>query len=115
MYDQYYIHFLSEDKKYKNPQFIYTIGGALCRFPANLPHMSMRNMTMESQCFLNDRHGVLALATNTHQQMLYFSENRSKTISRVQLADGESPDIVVGGTGRVEGKDSYTWKICPSK
>lgn len=32
-----------------------------------------------------------------------MSENKTRTISVIKLAEGEAPEVIVGGTGSVEG------------
>ena len=93
------------------PQFVYSIQSALCRFPANFADMNLENVSLESQCFLRDRDDVIALTHNVNKNLLYFVENTTKTISRVQLDDGQSPSVIVGGTGRVEGLNLH-WLLC---
>jgi len=83
--------------------FVYSIGTALCRFPGNLPDMNLNDVTLDTQCFLTNRRAVLALGANIRENTLYFAENATKTISKVKLSRGESPEIIIGGTGVVEG------------
>ena len=47
---------------------------------------------------------MLALSFNVRKDIIYFSENKTKTISRVRMVAGEGPDIIIGGIGTVEGK-----------
>ena len=63
----------------------------------------MQNVSLDTQCFLTHRRGVLALSFNVHNDIIYFSENKTKTISRVRMVTGEGPEIIIGGTGTVEG------------
>ena len=83
--------------------FIYSIGNALCRFPGNLPDMNLDDVSLDTQCFLANRKAVLAVGANVRENTLYFAENVTKTISKVKLSRGESPEIIVGGTGEVGG------------
>ena len=73
--------------------------------------MNMANVSLDRQCFLTDRKEALALTFNVHENSIYFSENKTKTISRVKFAAGEGPQIIIGGTGRVEGTDSHTIQV----
>ena len=98
-----YFIYLSDDGKYPTPMFVYSIGTALCRFPGNLPDMNLNDVTLDTQCFLTNRRAVLALGANIRENTLYFAENATKTISKVKLSRGESPEIIIGGTGVVEG------------
>ncbi len=83
--------------------FVYAIGEALCRFPGNLPDMNLDLVSLDTQCFLTGRKGALALAFNYRENALYFSENVTRTISKVKLSRDETPVILIGGTGTVEG------------
>ena len=66
--------------------------------------MNVANISLETQCFLSERNDALALTFNVHENAIYYSENRTKTISRVKFAAGEGPEIIIGGTGEVEGE-----------
>ena len=46
---------------------------------------------------------MLALSFNVRKDVVFFSENKTKTISRVRMVAGEGPEIIIGGTGTVEG------------
>ena len=61
-------------------------------------------MSLDTQCFLTHRRGALAVAFNVYDETIWFSENKTKTISKVHLVAGEGPEIIIGGTGTVEGK-----------
>ena len=102
------VSLLVESSTFTSPQFIYSISTAVCHFPGNLPHMSVRNLSLDTQCFLTGRHEVLAVTIDIHQRVLYMAENKTKSISRLGLDGEETPEIIVGGTGCVEGKNTST-------
>ena len=92
-----------ETKSFVKPAHIYAIHDAICQYPANIADMSLTNVTLDTQCFLNDRHGYLALTYDARDNLLYYSENNTFTISRIHLEIGATSEIVAGGTGVVKG------------
>ncbi|KAH9512773.1 hypothetical protein Btru_038165, partial [Bulinus truncatus] len=42
-------------KAFVHPSHIYAIRDAICQYPANLADMSLTNITLDSQCFLEDK------------------------------------------------------------
>ncbi|XP_013405316.1 low-density lipoprotein receptor-related protein 4-like [Lingula anatina] len=97
------VPFPADDGKFGAPQLIYSIGGAICRFQANLPDMSMTNISLDDQCFLKNRKNVVSLSCNVYEEAIYFAENVTRTISKVRLSHGEAPQVIAGGLGHVEG------------
>ncbi|KAK7474594.1 hypothetical protein BaRGS_00034178 [Batillaria attramentaria] len=90
-------------KQFVHPSHLYAIGVAICQYPANIPDMSLENVTLTSQCFLNDRYGYLALTFDARENMLYYSGNFTNTISAIPLEVGANAKVVAGGTGVVKG------------
>lgn len=82
---------------------IYAIKDAICQYPANLPDMSLQNVTMDSQCFLEGSKGYMSLTFSAQDRTLYYSENATKSIHRVNLQHGASPETIMRGVGSVEG------------
>ncbi|KAL5004150.1 hypothetical protein ScPMuIL_017606 [Solemya velum] len=87
---------------------IYAIKDAICHYPANLPDMSLQNITMDTQCFLEANRGYLALTFSAKDQTLYYSENVTNSINRVNLQQGASTEAIMRGVGCVEGM-SLDW------
>ncbi|KAL3846516.1 hypothetical protein ACJMK2_017496 [Sinanodonta woodiana] len=90
-------------RRIRQPSHIYAIGAAICHYPVNLPDMSLKNVTLESQCFMESAKGYMALTYDAYEHILYFTENVTKTIGRVSLAFGESTQSIIRGIGVVEG------------
>ncbi|XP_046577867.1 low-density lipoprotein receptor-related protein 4-like [Haliotis rubra] len=90
-------------EQFVQPSHIYAVHDAICHYPANVADMSLLNVTLDKQCFLDKRHGYLALAFDARENFLYYSENNTKTISRINLEVGATAETVAGGTGVVAG------------
>ncbi|XP_061194926.1 low-density lipoprotein receptor-related protein 4-like [Saccostrea echinata] len=106
---------IQEDQKtcvasrlFMRPAHIYAINDAICQYPANFGHMSLKNVTLSKQCFIKTRKGFMALAYDGDQRMLFYSENVTKSISKVQLKRGEYTTTIVKGIGVVKGL-AFDW------
>lgn len=106
---------LNADKKtckevmeFIQPSHIYAIRDAICQYPANLADMSLMNITLETQCFIKIAKGYLALTYDTNNRLLYYSENKTNSIGRVQLRRGSYTDTIIRGVGEVRGL-AYDW------
>lgn len=95
-------------KQFVHPTHLYAISDAICQYPANVPDMSLENVTLTSQCFLNDRYGYLALTFDAWENMLYYSGNFTQTISAIPLEIGAKAKVIAGGTGVVKGL-AFDW------
>ncbi|KAK6195981.1 hypothetical protein SNE40_001294 [Patella caerulea] len=91
------------EMKFSMPSHVYAISDAICQYPANLAYISLTNVTLDNQCYLDDRRGYLALTFDARNHNLYFSANNTKTISRVRLELGSNATTIIGGTGVVRG------------
>ncbi|XP_064614875.1 low-density lipoprotein receptor-related protein 6-like isoform X2 [Liolophura sinensis] len=89
--------------EFATPSHVYTIGDAVCQYPANLPDMSLTNVTLDKQCFITDGNGFMALAFNVYENMLFISENGTQKIYRAHFKDGATKEVIVGGVGAVQG------------
>lgn len=98
------IHSTLDDQAFVQPSHIYSIQDGICRFPANLPDMSLANITLSSQCFLKENRGYLALAYDSTENVLYYSENVTRSINRVRLEHKSTTEAIISGVGVVEGK-----------
>ncbi|CAH1782417.1 unnamed protein product [Owenia fusiformis] len=89
------------------PQYIYSIGSAICRFPANLPDISMANISLSKQCFLPRRRNANTLGFNIRERAVYFTENDTRSLWKLQMDEDDNekqrPKLVIGGLGQVEG------------
>ena len=92
-----------EIQEFVQPSHIYAIRDAICQYPANLADMSLVNITLESQCFIKINKGYLALTYDSDNGVLYYSENKTKSIGRVQLRRGSFTDTVIRGVGEIRG------------
>lgn len=99
--------FLTEAKLFLQPAHIYAIRDAICQYPANFGHMSLKNITLDKQCFIKTRKGFMALAYDGDQRTLFYSENVTKSISKVQLKRGEYTKSIIKGIGEVKGENVY--------
>lgn len=106
---------LQEDQKtcvasnlFIQPAHIYAIRDAICQYPANFGHMSLKNVTLDKQCFIKTRKGFMALAYDGDQRTLFYSENSTKSISKVQLRRGEYTQTIVKAIGIVKGL-TFDW------
>ncbi|CAL1546616.1 unnamed protein product [Lymnaea stagnalis] len=112
-------------QKLVHPSHIYAIRDSICQYPANLADMSLLNISLDSQCFLEDRqvmmcnvsHGQAMMCNN----MLYYFANNTKTISRIPLELGGKGKGVTGGSGEVKGmaldwvSGNLYWTDCTSR
>ncbi|BFZ06046.1 hypothetical protein BsWGS_09085 [Bradybaena similaris] len=89
--------------KFVHPSHIYAIRDSICQYPANLADMSLTNVTLDSQCFLEDRQGYMTLAFDARENMIYYFGNNTKTISRLPLELGGKSKVITGSTGVVKG------------
>lgn len=90
-------------QKLVHPSHIYAIRDSICQYPANLADMSLLNISLDSQCFLEDRQGYMTLTFDARENMLYYFGNNTKTISRIPLELGGKGKVVTGGSGEVKG------------
>ncbi|KAH9512769.1 hypothetical protein Btru_038157 [Bulinus truncatus] len=90
-------------KAFVHPSHIYAIRDAICQYPANLADMSLTNITLDSQCFLEDKQGYTTLAYDARENMLYYFANNTKVINRITLEMGGRAQVVTGGSGEVKG------------
>ncbi|XP_048744811.2 low-density lipoprotein receptor-related protein 4-like isoform X2 [Ostrea edulis] len=97
-----------EAKLFLQPAHIYAIRDAICQYPANFGHMSLKNITLDKQCFIKTRKGFMALAYDGDQRTLFYSENVTKSISKVQLKRGEYTKSIIKGIGEVKGL-AFDW------
>lgn len=95
--------FLPASNLFIQPAHIYAIRDAICQYPANFGHMSLKNVTLDKQCFIKTRKGFMALAYDGDQRTLFYSENSTKSISKVQLRRGEYTQTIVKAIGIVKG------------
>lgn len=100
--------FLPASNLFIQPAHIYAIRDAICQYPANFGHMSLKNVTLDKQCFIKTRKGFMALAYDGDQRTLFYSENSTKSISKVQLRRGEYTQTIVKAIGIVKGTDNIT-------
>lgn len=85
------------------PSHIYAIGDAICHYPVNLPDMSLYNVTLDSQCFLQRGRGNFGLTFDAREHVLYYTENVTKSIGRINLEIGETGTSIIKGVGDVQG------------
>ncbi|KAK3090942.1 hypothetical protein FSP39_015919 [Pinctada imbricata] len=97
-----------EKQEFINPSHIYAIRDAICQYPANLGDMSLKNITLDRQCFLKKASGFLSLTFDSDENMLYYSENVTKSIKRVQLKKGSFTETLIKGIGEVKGM-AFDW------
>lgn len=97
--------FLPASNLFIQPAHIYAIRDAICQYPANFGHMSLKNVTLDKQCFIKTRKGFMALAYDGDQRTLFYSENSTKSISKVQLRRGEYTQTIVKAIGIVKGTE----------
>ncbi|KAL4220501.1 Low-density lipoprotein receptor-related protein 2 [Mactra antiquata] len=91
-------------KKFIMPSHIYAIGDAICQYPANMADMSLAGVSLESQCFFQrGRGGHYGLTFDAREHMLYYSENGTKSIRRINLEVNGTGTSVVKGVGDVQG------------
>ncbi|XP_055868461.1 low-density lipoprotein receptor-related protein 4-like isoform X2 [Biomphalaria glabrata] len=90
-------------KKFIHPSHVYAIQDAICQYPANLADMSLVNVSLDSQCFLEDKQGYTTLTFDARENMLYYFVNNTKIISRIPLEMGGRAKVVTGGSGEVKG------------
>lgn len=102
-----FISFTTEVQEFIQPSHIYAIRDAICQYPANLADMSLANITLETQCFIKIAKGYLALSYDSINGLLYYSENVTRSIGRVQLRRGSFTDTIIRGVGEVRGKNSW--------
>lgn len=101
----FFFQFHSASKLFIQPAHIYAISDAICQYPANFGHMSLKNVTLDKQCFIKTRKGFMALAYDGDQRTLFYSENSTKSISKVQLRRGEYTETIVKAIGVVKGTE----------
>lgn len=65
--------------------------------------MSLENVSLDSQCFKRDRRGYFGLAFDARKHELFYSENATKTIGRINI-DNEIGESLIKGVGDVQGK-----------
>lgn len=97
--------FLPASNLFIQPAHIYAIRDAICQYPANFGHMPLKNVTLDKQCFIKTRKGFMALAYDGDQRTLFYSENSTKSISKVQLRRGEYTQTIVKAIGIVKGTE----------
>ncbi|XP_060590191.1 low-density lipoprotein receptor-related protein 4-like [Ruditapes philippinarum] len=90
-------------RKFVMPSHIYAIGDAICYYPVNLPDMSLYNVSLDSQCFLQRGRGNFGLTFDAREHMLYYTENVTKSIGRINLVIGEPGASIIKGVGDVQG------------
>lgn len=100
-----FFRYLSASNLFIQPAHIYAIRDAICQYPANFGHMSLKNVTLDKQCFIKTRKGFMALAYDGDQRTLFYSENSTKSISKVQLRRGEYTQTIVKAIGIVKGTE----------
>ncbi|KAH3870466.1 hypothetical protein DPMN_033654 [Dreissena polymorpha] len=83
------------------PSHMYGIGDAICQYPVNLPDMSLTNVSLESQCFQRGRMGHYALAFNARTHELFYTENITGSIGRINI-DNDLGDTIIKGVGDVQ-------------
>ncbi|KAJ8310212.1 hypothetical protein KUTeg_012077 [Tegillarca granosa] len=88
---------------FTEPSHIYAIRDAICQYPAHIGDMSLVNITLDKQCFLKTSKGFLALTFDGEKQTLYYTENNTNSIGRVQLRRGAYTDTIIRGVGEVKG------------
>ncbi|XP_052104944.1 low-density lipoprotein receptor-related protein 4-like isoform X2 [Mytilus californianus] len=98
----------TEVQEFIQPSHIYAIRDAICQYPANLADMSLANITLETQCFIKIAKGYLALSYDSINGLLYYSENVTRSIGRVQLRRGSFTDTIIRGVGEIRGL-AYDW------
>jgi hypothetical protein len=99
------MYLFSEIQEFIQPSHIYAIRDAICQYPANLADMSLINITLETQCFIKIAKGYLALSYDSVNSVLYYSENNTHSLGRVQLRRGSFTDTIIRGVGEIRGKD----------
>lgn len=97
-----------EIQEFTQPSHIYAIRDAICQYPANLADMSLINITLETQCFIKIAKGYLALSYDSVNSVLYYSENNTHSLGRVQLRRGSFTDTIIRGVGEIRGL-AYDW------
>lgn len=95
--------FISASQFFMEPSHIYAIRDAICQYPAQIGDMSLVNITLDKQCFLKTSKGFLALTFDGEKQTLYYTENNTNSIGRVQLRRGAYTDTIIRGVGEVKG------------
>ncbi|XP_052265927.1 low-density lipoprotein receptor-related protein 4-like [Dreissena polymorpha] len=83
------------------PSHMYGIGDAICQYPVNLPDMSLTNVSLESQCFQRGRRGHYGLAFNARTHELFYTENITGSIGRINI-DNDLGDTIIKGVGDVQ-------------
>ncbi|XP_052784175.1 low-density lipoprotein receptor-related protein 4-like [Mya arenaria] len=89
------------ERGFTMPSHMYGIGEAICQYPVNLPDMSLTNVSLESQCFKRGRRGHYGLAYNVREQELFYTENVTNSIGRINL-DVEHGETIIKGVGDVQ-------------
>lgn len=97
-----YFH-ISAGKKFVMPSHIYAIGDAICQYPANMADMSLYNVSLESQCFFQRGRGHFGLTFDAKEHMLYYTENKTKSIGRIGLEVNSTGTSIIKGVGDVQG------------
>ncbi|KAL8597479.1 hypothetical protein ACOMHN_047706 [Nucella lapillus] len=93
-----------EQKRFPYPSHVYSLGEAVCMYPAHVADMSMDNVSLTSQCgALSDNYGYLALGFDARSNVLFFSGNYTRAIFAMTMEVGAKPKVIVSGTGMVEG------------
>jgi hypothetical protein len=65
--------------------------------------MSLYNVSLDSQCFLQRGRGNFGLTFDAREHMLYYTENVTKSIGRINLVIGEPGASIIKGVGDVQG------------
>ena len=65
--------------------------------------MSLYNVSLDSQCFLQNGRGYLGLTFDAREHILFYTENVTNSIGRINLELGETGETIMRGVGEVQG------------
>ncbi|XP_071510754.1 uncharacterized protein [Diadema antillarum] len=86
------------------PQLFVASQTKLCRYPVNFPNMRIGSGTnFNVSCFLSGQQHVVAMAVDLEEGFVFFSDVRSKGLSKGTLRQGAPVRAITGGIKSVEG------------
>ena len=84
-----YQYIIAVDTSLSKPRYIYTIGNELCTTPIAYPDRKEDAQQTDINCFHGNLGAAEALALHVDAELLFYSDNEHKTISRVYLGDNK--------------------------
>ena len=90
------------------PQYIYSIGNAICKIKINVPDMSKESIVKHLHCFERQVGHVRALGFHSYAELLFYADTEHGTIIRKRLGETDKDsEVIAVQTGHVTGKHKF--------